>query len=372
MKTIKDQFCSVCKIQIELTNYSTSFGSGFFCKLQKKNSKEFFYALITSDNVISEKAIEKGEVKIYFNNDKICKIIKFFESRLYLINKQYGVTIIEIKDNDGLDLNNFLEIDDNENYENEIYILYYKKNIGVNISKGFINEHVKKDNIIFYNCLTDSESCGSPIINPKNNKVICVHTSNFIVNGMSVGFGDSFKNAVKEYIYIINSLKNDSHLYDFSNSNINNENNVNEKILENIIPKKLRDNLDLSNILGESGSFLGSSLDIKPLIDSNNLIFDNIKEFCTHNNLSNEKLFIEKKDRFRINNNNFYLDNGKFLVDKKDRFRFINDNNSNNNNDNNIWLDENMSVCKVQVDDRFGTGFLCKFSDSKGKNFFIY
>ena len=123
MKTIKEKSYSICKIQIEILNYSISFGTGLLCKFQKQNNKEFFYTLITSNNVISEKVIEKGEVKIYFNDDNIVKIIKFFESRLYLINKQYGITIIEIKENDGLELNNFLEINVNENYENEIYIL---------------------------------------------------------------------------------------------------------------------------------------------------------------------------------------------------------------------------------------------------------
>ena len=107
MKTIKKLFYSICKIQIDLPNYSTPNGSGFLCKFQKQNNKEFFYTLITSDNVISKKVIEKGEVKIYFNNDNISKIIQFSESRLYLINKQYGITIIEIKDDDGFEFDNF-------------------------------------------------------------------------------------------------------------------------------------------------------------------------------------------------------------------------------------------------------------------------
>lgn len=342
MKTIKKLFYSICKIQIDLPNYSTPNGSGFLCKFQKKNSKEFFYTLITSDNVISEKVIEKGEVKIYFNNDNIIKIIQFSESRLYFINKQYGITIIEINDDDGFEFDNFLEIDDNENYENEIYILQYIKNIGLIISNGFINRLEIKENIFFYNCLNDSISCGSPIINPKNNKVIGVHESIFKKNEMRVGFGYLIKKAVNEYIYINDSLKTIPNLYDYSNIKNNNESNINKKILGNIIPNKLRDKLDLSNILGESESFLGSSLNIKPLIDLYN--YNNIKEFDVYNKLWNGKLLIEKKDRFTHVYNN------------------------------NIYLDQYMCVYKIQVDSgrnkSFGTCFLSKFPDSKGKNYF--
>ena len=70
----------------------------FYANFKNKIIKNFF---------ISEKVIEKGEVKIYFNKDNISKIIHFSESRLFFINKQYGITIIEIKDDDGFEFDNF-------------------------------------------------------------------------------------------------------------------------------------------------------------------------------------------------------------------------------------------------------------------------
>ena len=95
---------------------------------------------------------------------------------------------------------------------------------------------------------------------------------------MRVGFGYLIKNAVNEYIYINDSLKTIPNLYDYSNIKNNNESNINKKI-----QNKLRDKLDLSNILGESESFLGSSLNIKPLIYLYN--YNNIKEFDVYNKL---------------------------------------------------------------------------------------
>ena len=320
MKTIKEQFYSFCKIQIEFPNYSIQFGPGFLYKFQKQNTKEYFYTLITSVKVISEKIIEKEEIKIYFNNDNIGKIIKFFESRFCFINKQYGIT----------------------NYEKEIYILQYKKNLYLFISKGFINKLSQKDNILFYICPTESGSISSPVINAQNNKVIGIQKDSFKKNEKRIGFGCLIKKLVKEYIYFINSGQYNPNL----NTNI--VDNLNKKIFDKIIQNKFRDEFELIKINVESNGFLGSSFVLYPLINNYNN-YKNIKElnnfykgkFDKYNKQWSGKLIIEKKDRFRLN-----------------RFK-------------NIYLKQYMSVCKIETyQNNFCTGFFCKFPNLKKKDFF--
>ena len=109
------------------------------------------------------------------------KTIKLFfnDSRLFYTNKEYDITIIEIKKDDGLDLESFLEIDNINNnpieYYNQksVYLLQFPNDKEADFSNGDIKS---LDNYtIYHTCNTIKGSSGSPIINILNNKVIGIH-----------------------------------------------------------------------------------------------------------------------------------------------------------------------------------------------------
>ena len=99
--------------------------------------------------------------------------------RIIYYNKIYNITIIEINDYDNMNMNNFLEIDDDNLfgnniktfYENKsIYILHYINNGKASVSYGKINSLLQ--NNINHMCYIESSSIGGPILNLTNNKVI--------------------------------------------------------------------------------------------------------------------------------------------------------------------------------------------------------
>ena len=70
---------------------------------------------------MDEKDIKPGKKINFIFNNSIEKQIFIDELRITITNKEYDFTIIEIKDNDGIELNSFLEIDD-QIYEEQINI----------------------------------------------------------------------------------------------------------------------------------------------------------------------------------------------------------------------------------------------------------
>ena len=68
---------------------------------------------------MDEKDIKPGKKINFIFNNSIEKQIFIDELRITITNKEYDFTIIEIKDNDGIELNSFLEIDD-QIYEEQI------------------------------------------------------------------------------------------------------------------------------------------------------------------------------------------------------------------------------------------------------------
>ena len=103
---------NICKIYLN----DGSKGTGFFCKILSNNNKEL-KVLITNNHVIN---LEMEKIKISINNDYIIKEIEL-NNRIKYTNKEYDITIIEIKEKDNI--NNYLEIDENiMETDNVIYI----------------------------------------------------------------------------------------------------------------------------------------------------------------------------------------------------------------------------------------------------------
>ena len=111
---------SICKIKCKDEGNRT----GFFCIIPFPDKIHPLPVLMTNNHVIEENDIMKGN-KIVFtiNNDKLSFEIVIDDFRKLYSNKDYDITIIEIKEDDNLDINSFLEIDDQlfKDNRNDIY-----------------------------------------------------------------------------------------------------------------------------------------------------------------------------------------------------------------------------------------------------------
>ena len=80
----------ICKIKTK-----DSFGTGFFCKIQILN----MIFLMTNYHVLSEEYINKNkEINILLNDDNEALIIDLNIERKKYFNKEYDITLIEIKE----------------------------------------------------------------------------------------------------------------------------------------------------------------------------------------------------------------------------------------------------------------------------------
>ena len=162
----------ICKINIS----GKENGTGFFTTFSYNNQN--YLVLITNYHIINEEYMDSNNsVKISFNDEQENKNISLNDGRIIYFNKQYDVTIIEIKEKDNI--HNYLEIENNLFSKNSqmyyerksIYILQYK-DVAL-VSHGILKE-INNHDIIHY-CPTESGSSGAPIVNLENNKVIGVH-----------------------------------------------------------------------------------------------------------------------------------------------------------------------------------------------------
>ena len=124
MNIIKQMKESVCKIYGSKLN-----GTGFFCVIQnmKEWSSPNLYVLMTNNHVLCEEDIKPNKIiKISYNNENKNLEIIIDNSRKTFTSEKYDVTIIEIKQNDGIKSDSFLEID--KDIYKTILEKYLKKN----------------------------------------------------------------------------------------------------------------------------------------------------------------------------------------------------------------------------------------------------
>ena len=161
-------------------------GTGFFCKIPFPDEKNVLPVLITNNHIINEELLYKINSKILIDI-KIEGEVKEINLnyRIKYTNKDYDITIIEIKEKDNI--NNYLELDediindiinnDNKNkdyIDKTIYIIQYPEG-ELAVSYGVLDKiyEDKKYNFI-HKCSTKGGSSGSPILNI-NNKIIGIH-----------------------------------------------------------------------------------------------------------------------------------------------------------------------------------------------------
>ena len=101
-------------------------GTGFFCNITFNTI--IIPVFMTNYHVIDDKYIQENkQIKLTINDDNIIKTIKIDKDRIIYINKEYDITMIEIKQKDGLYGYLFLDIDDNVFMKNPN--IYYPQKI---------------------------------------------------------------------------------------------------------------------------------------------------------------------------------------------------------------------------------------------------
>ena len=135
---------------------------------------------MTNYHVLNEKDLkENNKLNLSLNDEKKTITINLSIERKTYFNKDYDITLIELKEED--EIKNYLELDDNLFKDNSeiiykdksIYVLQYPNGQNACVSYGLLN-NIDEYNI-FHRCSTEKGSSGSPILNLQNNKVIGIH-----------------------------------------------------------------------------------------------------------------------------------------------------------------------------------------------------
>ena len=195
-KIISQMENCICIIYTENRNK----GTGFICKTPLLKNP----VLITNNHVLNKNEIKNGKIIKLIINNKKPNTIEIDNSRVKFTNpdKSIDITIIEIKPKkDGIGINNYLELDENDINKNEenieleypnksIYILHHPKG-KIYASFGLIN-YIKNNKTIYHFCNTEEGSSGSPILSLETFKVIGIHCGCYS-GSQKVNYGTSIK-----------------------------------------------------------------------------------------------------------------------------------------------------------------------------------
>ena len=130
----------ICKIKTK-----EGHGTGFFCNIP--NGWNTLRMLITNNHVLKEEDISKGKkINFSINKEKIHYEIEIDESRKIYTSEKYDITMIELKEEDKIEKDSFMDVDSqifkenpNEIYKNkQIYLLHYPKGEQMVFSNGII------------------------------------------------------------------------------------------------------------------------------------------------------------------------------------------------------------------------------------------
>ena len=171
-KQIDNSFCKIeCNKEEDVI--------GFFCYLPIENEINLLPVIIVNNFIKNE----SDKITIYKNN--ICLSLSIDKKRKIFVVEEDNITIIEIKEDDNLDMNSFLDIDEDiykedlkESFVQKIiYLLYYSKSKDIKYSLGVIKDIDEGDDYKFeYLCDTENDSPSMGLIfNLSNFKIIGFH-----------------------------------------------------------------------------------------------------------------------------------------------------------------------------------------------------
>ena len=106
-KIIEQMGSYICKVKIGHEQ-----GTGFFCKIPFPDKNHKLPVFITNNHVINEETLNNMNEQILFmiNKDSRFKEINNITNRMKYTNKEYDITIIEIKEED--EIKEYLELDE--------------------------------------------------------------------------------------------------------------------------------------------------------------------------------------------------------------------------------------------------------------------
>ena len=183
---IINQSKNICRI---IKNQKT-IGTGFLCNIPNPTFSNLFPVLITSNNILKHYDFKKDkQIILQLAKEKQKTLIVNDERKIYSCNKgDYDVLFVEIKQNDELDINNFLEIDESLYKKNElvpnvkekdIYLMHYPEDDSKIIYTFTTMNKVSSDKYKINNLKTINKCLiGCPILNYSNFKIIGVFNSN--------------------------------------------------------------------------------------------------------------------------------------------------------------------------------------------------
>jgi len=190
-------------LKIEIAN---GYGTGFLCKIYINDKP--MPVLITCYHVVNQEYIKDNNFLSFSfrKNNEIFKIkLNLNIKRIIYQNDDLDVTFIEIKEEDGLDIYSFLEMDNsirvnNPNMLHEYcYLLHYPDGAeNIKLTQGEINGLIENNDLLT-NSWTDFGSSGAPIINYKNNYVLGVHKSSNKDGKEITGKGTILNYAAKKF-----------------------------------------------------------------------------------------------------------------------------------------------------------------------------
>jgi hypothetical protein len=225
----------ICKIKPTVEIIAT----GFFCAIPFPDKYNRLPVLVTNNHVLKNEDIAGGKIiRFSTNNEKYKFEIKIDIFRKRYTNEKYNITFIEIKkDIDKININSFLDIDDDifdENYENlldkkSVYLLHYPHGNLSEYSSGIIKGFFADEKYSFrHSCQTQKGSSGSPIINLLNHKVIGIHKG--YKENLKYNIGTLLKEPINDFYTFITEKKESIEFLEKSLKNIvNNERLIEEK-----------------------------------------------------------------------------------------------------------------------------------------------
>ena len=214
LSAINLQSKNVCRI---LKN-EIIIGNGFLCNISDETLKKFYPVLITSINILKFYDINNDkEITLQFNNEECMSIIINDERKFFKSDKEgIGSLFIEIKKNDGLDIDNFLEIDDLLYKKNElefdtkeklIYLIHFLNKGVIPIKTFTIMNHISLYKYKIKDLKSVNEcSIGCPIFNCSNLKIIGIYNLN---NEINLNPRNYLISSINEYINDMNNSKNE-------------------------------------------------------------------------------------------------------------------------------------------------------------------
>ena len=231
-------------------------GTGFFCKIKNPNSSDSLPVLITSSQFYNkEDFYTKKKIELIIKNSKYTLYVD--DSRKSYINDdKYNISLLEIKKEDYLDIDSFLEIESDESFDsNNLYqneslglVSYNKKEKNYNAIKFKIKTINENQYAFKFESNLNEELIGSPIINITNNKILGIYKN--YDKKINLNNGILLKIPINEFF----EEERQREIFNPKNKNIfktsktlkstirlNNENEEKEIGIIYIIPKKLHD-----------------------------------------------------------------------------------------------------------------------------------